>query len=60
MFVFMNDRFYSCAKALVATVRTGSMSAAAANLKTTKSAISQKLSFFEAELGLTLDRKSVV
>ena len=50
----MNDRFYSCAKAFVATVRTGSMSAAALELKTTKSAISQKLAFFEAELGLTL------
>ncbi|TMV10094.1 LysR family transcriptional regulator [Ruegeria sediminis] len=50
----MNDRFYSCAKALVATVRAGSMSAAAAELKTTKSAISQKIALFEAELGLTL------
>ncbi|MGI9509215.1 MAG: LysR family transcriptional regulator [Geminicoccaceae bacterium] len=50
----MNDRFYSCAKALVATVRAGSMSAAAAELGTTKSAISQKLALFEAELGLTL------
>lgn len=50
----MNDRFYSCAKAFVATVRTGSMSAAALELKTTKSAVSQKLAFFEAELGLTL------
>jgi len=50
----MNDRFYSCARALVATFRTGSMSAAALELKTTKSAISQKLSLFEAELGLVL------
>ncbi|NOD49915.1 MULTISPECIES: LysR family transcriptional regulator [Ruegeria] len=50
----MNDRFYSCAKALVATVRAGSMSAAAAELNTTKSAISQKLALFEAELGLVL------
>jgi len=50
----MNDRFYSCAKAFVATVRAGSMSAAAVELKTTKSAISQKLALFEAELGLTL------
>lgn len=50
----MNDRFYSRAKALVATVRAGSMSAAAAELKTTKSAISQKLALFEAELGLVL------
>ncbi|MGH1481984.1 MAG: LysR family transcriptional regulator [Geminicoccales bacterium] len=50
----MNDRFYSCAKALVATIRAGSMSAAAVELKTTKSAISQKLALFEAELGLTL------
>ena len=50
----MNDRFYSCAKALVATVRAGSISAAATALKTTKSAISQKLSLFEAELGLVL------
>ncbi|MFD3191990.1 LysR family transcriptional regulator [Sedimentitalea sp. HM32M-2] len=44
----------SCAKALVATVRAGSMSAAAVELKTTKSAISQKLALFEAELGLIL------
>lgn len=50
----MNDRFYSCAKALVATVRAGSMSAAASELNTTKSAISQKLALFEAELGLVL------
>lgn len=50
----MNDRFYSCARALVATFRTGSMSAAALELRTTKSAISQKLSLFEAELGLVL------
>ncbi|WP_108860836.1 LysR family transcriptional regulator [Ruegeria sp. Alg231-54] len=50
----MNDRFYSCAKALVATVRAGSMSAAAAELNTTKSSISQKLALFEAELGLVL------
>lgn len=50
----MNDRFYSCARALVATIRAGSISAAAVELKTTKSAISQKLSLFEAELGLEL------
>ncbi|WP_299842489.1 LysR family transcriptional regulator [uncultured Roseovarius sp.] len=50
----MNDRFYTCAKALVATVRAGSISAAANELQTTKSAISQKITFFEAELGLTL------
>ena len=50
----MNDRFYSCARALVATIRAGSISAAAVELKTTKSAISQKLTLFEAELGLEL------
>lgn len=50
----MNDKFYTCAKALVATVRAGSISAAANELNTTKSAISQKIAFFEAALGLTL------
>lgn len=50
----MNDRFFSSAKALVATVRAGSISGAAVELKTTKSSISQKLSLFEAELGLVL------
>lgn len=50
----MNDRFFSCSKAFVATLRAGSMSAAAADLKTTKSAISQKIAVFEADLGLTL------
>lgn len=38
----------------MATVRAGSMSAAAKQLNTTKSAVSQKLALFEAELGLTL------
>jgi LysR family transcriptional regulator, regulator for bpeEF and oprC len=50
----MNDRFYSNAKAFVATLRAGSMTAASRELKTTKSGVSQKVSSLEADLGLTL------
>lgn len=50
----MNDRYFSCTKAFVATLRAGSMTAAATDLKTTKSAISQKIALLEADLGLTL------
>lgn len=54
----MNDRFYANARAFVATIRTGSMTAAARDLKTTKSGVSQKVSYLEADLGLKLLNRS--
>ena len=57
MFKIMNDRFYSNARAFVATARAGSMTAAARELNATKSGISQKVSLLEADLDLKLLRR---
>ncbi len=54
MFKIMNDNFYSNARAFVATIRAGTMTAAAHELKTTKSGVSQKVSHLETDLGLKL------
>lgn len=50
----MNNQFFSQAEAFVTIARCGSITAAAEELGTTKSGISQKLSSFEARLGLRL------
>ena len=54
----MDSKFYAQAEVLVEIVRQGSMTAAAATLRLSKSNVSQKLAEMEAELDVTLLKRN--